>query len=81
MESVAHLRSSLDVEVDIVAARWSQMSFPPQLPRQRYQAHLPPGAPPQFSEATCINPASPLPPVAPGLHVDSCIANEASMMG
>jgi len=27
MESVAHLRSSLDVEVDIVAARWSQMSF------------------------------------------------------
>lgn len=35
----------------------------------------------QFGGAICIMPASPPPPVTPGLQVDSCMAKDAIMMG
>ena len=76
----AYFSGSLDVEVDVVAAKGAH-SRSDRTRSLGQHAYFPPGAPPQFSEAICIKPASPLPPVAPGLQVDSCMANEASMIG
>jgi hypothetical protein len=45
------------------------------------KTHSPLGAPAQFIEASCMRPASPFPPVALGLQVDSCMAKEARRMG
>lgn len=38
---------------------------------------FPPGAPPHLSFVIWNRPCSPPPPTAEGLHVDSCMANEA----
>jgi hypothetical protein len=74
--ALEELGGLLDVEVDIVTADYQ--SSPKE---ECWQTYLPPGAPAQFIEASCMRPASPLPPVALGLQVDSCMAKEARRIG
>jgi len=45
----------------------------------RLPAHLAQDS--QLGGAICMRPASPPPPVTPGLQVDSCMAKEANIMG